>query len=99
MPTLSALGARVTVDAAIEPKGALRQQKLEVEVGEPSTYLDLSGVYNGTHPETGQLLLSADDTRASEADLALTASAGIELAKLKRGDSTSPPRRSPKTAL
>ncbi len=81
------LGARVTVDAAIEPKGVLRQQTLEIEAGEPSTYLDLSGIYNGIHPETGQLLLSADDTRASEADLALTVGQKIETAKLRKGDS------------
>ncbi len=87
VPPLPVLGARVTVGVAIEPKGVLRQQKLEIEAGEPSTYLDLSGIYNGIHPETGQLLLSADDTRASEADLALTISGGIESAKLRKGDS------------
>ncbi len=87
VPSLPVLGARVTVNATIEPKGVLRQQKLEIEAGEPSTYLDLSGIYNGTHPETGQLLLSADDTGASEADLALTVSGGIEPAKLRKGDS------------
>jgi hypothetical protein len=87
VPLLPVLGARVTVDATIEPKGMLRQQKLEIEAGEPSAYLDLSGIYNGIHPETGQLLLSADDTGASEADLALAVSGGIEPAKLRKGDS------------
>jgi hypothetical protein len=87
VPPLPVLGARVTVDAAIEAKGVLRQQKLEIEAGEPSAYLDLSGIYNGTHPETGQLLLSADDTRASEADLAFTVGPKVEIAKLRKGDS------------
>jgi hypothetical protein len=38
-------------------------------------------------PETGQLLLSADDNRESEADLTLTVPKDIDAAKLKPGDS------------
>ena len=87
VPSLPVLGARVTATAAIEPGGSLLQKGIQVEVGEPSIYLDLSGVYSGLHPETGQLLLSADDTRASETDLALTVSPKIEPEKLKQGDS------------
>jgi len=87
VPSLPVLGARVTVTAAIEPEGSLLQQKIEIEVGEPSVYLDLSGIYGGLHPETGQLLLSADDTRASEADLALVVSPRIDTEKLRQGDS------------
>ncbi len=87
VPSLPVLGARVTVIAAIEPGGALLQREIRIEVGEPSVYLDLSGIYGGLHPETGQLLFSADDTRASETDLALAVSPKIEPAKLKQGDS------------
>jgi hypothetical protein len=87
VPSLPVLGARVTVTAAIEPGGLLLQQRIEIEVGEPSLYLDLAGIYGGPHPETGQLLLSADDTRASETDIALFVSPEIKTTKLKQGDS------------
>ena len=87
LPLLPVLGARVTVDVALEPGAVLLQRQIEIEEGEPSTYLDLSGIYAGLSPETGQLLLSADDTRASAADLVLTVPAGIKTAKLEQGDS------------
>lgn len=87
VPALPVVGARVTVTAAIEPGGSLFQRTIQVEVGEPSIYLDLSGIYGGLHPETGQALFSADDTRASETDLALNVSPKIETAKLRQGDS------------
>lgn len=87
LPSLPVLGARVTVSAALEPGGSLLQRTIQIEVGEPSVYLDLSGTYGGLHPETGQLLFSADDTRASETDIALAVSPKIEPAKLKQGDS------------
>jgi len=87
VPPLPVLGARVTVATAIEPGGSLLQQAIRIEVGEPSIYLDLTGVYGGLHPETGQLLFSADDTRASETDLTLTISSKIDTAKLRQGDS------------
>lgn len=87
LPPLPVLGAGVTVGVALEPGSVLLQRQIEIEEGEPSTYLDLSGIYAGLSPETGQLLLSADDTRASEADLVLTVPAGIKTAKLKQGDS------------
>ncbi|HEX5376147.1 MAG TPA: hypothetical protein VFW48_08305 [Solirubrobacterales bacterium] len=87
LPPLPVLGARVTVDVALEPGAVLQQRQIEIEEGEPSTYLDLSGTYAGLSPETGQLLLSADDTRASEADLALTVPPSIKTTKLRIGDS------------
>lgn len=87
LPPLPVLGARVTVGVAHEPGSVLMQRQIEIEEGEPSTYLDLAGIYAGLSPETGQLLLSADGTRASEADLALTVPASIKTAWLKQGDS------------
>ncbi len=86
LPLLPAVGSYAIATVAIEP-GALLQTKLELEPGEPTTYLDLSGIYAGLAPETGQLLLSADDTRASEQDLSLTLPPGIDTTKLKAGDS------------
>jgi hypothetical protein len=88
-----AIGTYVTVTAAFEqaeePKGASRlvQGKLETEPGPPSTYLDLAGVVKEILPDTGQLVLSADDARESEVDLTLTVPKGIVAAKLKPGDS------------
>lgn len=86
VPPLPTLGSYVTVGVAIEPKAVLLQREVETEEGEPSTYPDLSGIYAGLS-ETGQLLLSADDTRASEQDLLLTVPETIKTAKLKVGDS------------
>lgn len=87
LPALPSRGAYVTATVALETDGRLLQRKLEIEPGEPATYLDLSGVYAGLHPETGQLQLSADDTRASEEDLLLSVPAGIDASRLKPGDS------------
>ena len=60
---------------------------VEVEPGPPSTYLDLAGIVKELLPETAQILLSADDSRESEADLTLTVPDGIDAEKLKIGDS------------
>lgn len=75
-----------TLQPAPAPKHALVQRSLEVEP-EPATYLDLAGIVSAVCPATGQLLISADDTRASESDLLLTVPATIKTAKLKVGDS------------
>ncbi|HEU4735840.1 MAG TPA: hypothetical protein VFS48_02280, partial [Solirubrobacterales bacterium] len=48
---------------------------------------DLAGIYAGLDPATGQLLLSSDDTRAGEEDLALTVPEDIDTTKLESGDS------------
>lgn len=87
LPPLPAVGSYATAEVAIEPDASLIQRKIEIEPGEPATYLDLSGIYAGLAPETGKLLLSADDTRASEADLLLTVPAGIDTTKLQPGHS------------
>jgi hypothetical protein len=87
VPPLPAVGSYATVGVAIEQGAVLAQREIEVEPGEPSTYLDLSGICAGLSPETGQLLLSADDTRAGEQDLSLTVPAKIDARKLVAGDS------------
>ncbi len=87
MPELPPRGAYATVEASIEPGADLAQRKIELEPGEPSTYLDLAGIYAGPDPETGQLLLSSDDTRAGKRDLQLTVPARIKTTKLEAGDS------------
>jgi hypothetical protein len=87
LPLLPAPGSRVSVRVGIEADASLVQRELEVEPGEPATYLDLSGIYGGIAAETGQLLFSADDTRAAGQDLALTVSTKIDATKLRQGDS------------
>lgn len=94
-PSLPSIGAYVTVTAGFDrreepplpPADVLVQAKVEVEAGEPSTYLDLAGVPTEIVPETGQLLFSADDAGQSRADLTLTLPASIKAAKLELGDS------------
>jgi hypothetical protein len=68
------------------PKQILVQRSLKAEP-EPATYFDLAGVVSAVCPATGQLLISADDTRSSESDLLLTVPPTIKTAKLKVGDS------------
>jgi hypothetical protein len=87
LPPLPSVGAYASVAVAIEADGALIQRTLDIEPGEPATYLDLAGVYAGVSTDTGKFLLSADDTRASEADLSLTVPAGIATTKLELGHS------------
>jgi hypothetical protein len=83
-PELPQVGTYVTVTAAIDD--GLLQQKLEVESGPPSTYLDLAGIAGKLQPD-GTLAFSADGARESDADLALTVPKNIDAAKLKTGDS------------
>ncbi|HEX6781635.1 MAG TPA: hypothetical protein VF125_06340 [Solirubrobacterales bacterium] len=77
-------------DPGLQPPPAPRrvavQRSLEAEP-EPATYLDLAGVVTGICPATGQLLLSADDLRSSEADLLLAVPAKIRLGALEVGES------------
>lgn len=68
------------------PTQILTQRSLRTEP-EPATYYDLAGVVSAVCPATGQLLISADDTRSSQADLLLAVPASIKTAKLKVGDS------------
>ncbi len=87
VPSLPSLGSYATADVAVEPDGTLVQRTLEIEPGEPSTYLDLAGIYAGLSPETGKFLLSADDTRRVNQDVQLTVPPTIDAARLESGDS------------
>lgn len=87
LPPLPGLGSYVTARVAIEADASLLQRELELEPGEPATYLDLAGIYAGLSPETGQVLISADGSRAGEKDLALAIPPGIDHSLLKPGDS------------
>lgn len=75
-----------TLKPAPEPKQILVQRSLEAEP-EPATYFDLAGIVSAVCPETKQLLISADDLRASEDDLLLAVPDEIETGKLKAGES------------
>jgi hypothetical protein len=87
VPPLPPLGGYATAGVAVEPDGTLVQRTIEVEPGEPATYLDLAGIYAGLSPETGKLLLSADDTRRAGQDVQLTVPPTIDAARLEPGDS------------
>lgn len=98
VPTLPTVGAYVTVIAGFEqrpstvdpsapPLDILVQRSIEIEPGEPTTYLDLAAIVKGVLPETAQLLLSADGAGESEKELTLTVPVKFELAKLELGDS------------
>jgi hypothetical protein len=87
VPTLPATGTYVNVTVGLEPDTTLLQRKIEVEPGEPTTYLDLAGIFREVLPETGQLLFSADGARESEADLTLNVPPTIDTTKLEPGDS------------
>jgi hypothetical protein len=87
VPTLPAIGAYASVTAGFEPEAKLVQRRLEIEPGEPTTYLDLAGIVGEVLLETNQILLSADGVRESEADLTLNVPPTIDAAKLKPGDS------------
>lgn len=69
-----------------KPKTVAVQRSLEVEA-EPATYVDLAGVVSAVCPQTGQLLISADDLRESDADLLLAVRPQLKTAGLKPGDS------------
>lgn len=68
------------------PAKVLTQSSIEAEP-EPATYFDLAGIVSAICPESGELLLSADDLRESGADISLLVPAEFKLAKLKVGDS------------
>ena len=74
-PAASEAAATCAPDPALKPSPAPKriavQRTLKTEP-EPATYFDLAGIVSGICPETGQLLLSADDLRSSGGDLLLT---------------------------
>ncbi len=71
---------------SIESAADLWQETVETEA-EPASYLDLAGMIAAICPATGQILLSADDTRTSGEDLLLTVGPKIKAAKLRVGES------------
>lgn len=75
-----------TLKPASEPKRVVVQRTLETEP-EPATYFDLAGVVSAVCPATKQLLISADDLRASEDDLLLAVPGQFKTGKLKVGES------------
>lgn len=85
-PPTCALDLTQPAPPKIEPAATLWQQRLEVE-GEPSTYTDLAGIVIAVCPESGQLLLSADDIREDNEDIVLAVPPSIDSAKLAIGDS------------
>ena len=64
---------------AIEPLARLWQSSLEVK--DHFDYSDFEGIVIAC-PETGKLVLSADDIREAGSDLTFTAAEGIDLSKL-----------------
>jgi hypothetical protein len=91
-PELPTIGSYVTVTAKLEapqePKDApkLVQDKLEVEPGPPSTYLDLAGVVKEVLTD-GHLLFSADWMGETDSVLTLTVPQKIDSMQLNPGDS------------
>lgn len=81
---LPPIGTHVTVTASFD--SGLWQEKVDMEPGPPSTYLDLAGVVKEVTPD-GHLLFSADDNRESEVDLTLIVPEDLDATKLKPGDS------------
>ena len=69
---------------AIEPLARLWQSSLEVK--DHFDYSDFEGIVMAC-PETGKLVLSADDIREAGSDLTFTAAPGIDLSKLNLGQS------------
>lgn len=75
-----------TLKPAPAPKRIAVQRTFKAE-SEPAAYFDLAGIVSAVCPATGQLLISADDLRASEDDLLLTVPDQLKTAKLKVGES------------
>ena len=71
---------------AIVPRGVLWQSTIS-SGGAPFTSSAFEGIVAGVCAETGQVLISADDTRESGRDLLFTVPAGIKTTKIKIGES------------
>jgi hypothetical protein len=71
---------------AIEPAAILWQRQLKAQ-GAPTTYSDFAGIIEAVCPDTGQLLISADDIRESQHDLIFAVPATIDTTELKVGES------------
>lgn len=71
---------------AIEPKGVLWQRTIQ-SGGAPFTASAFEGIVAGVCPDSGQVLISADDTRESGRDLLFTLPPAIKATKTKIGES------------
>ena len=69
-----------------KPAAVLWQRQFEAD-GAPFTFSDFAGVVTAVCPDEGKLLISADQGRASEAELAFTVPRGIETKELEVGES------------
>lgn len=83
-PQLPAVGAYATVTARIF--SGLWQEKVEIESGEPSTYLELAGIVREVLPD-GHILFSADWSGEGESTFTLTVPQEVDASRLKVGDS------------
>lgn len=91
-PSSCAPAADQTLPIPAAPVSVLWQRRFETE-GAPFTYGDFAGVVTAVCPETGQLLLSADDARESGGNLLFTLPVGegetesVDLTRLSVGSS------------
>jgi hypothetical protein len=89
-PAPPVAGCQATPDdprlEAPRPEKYLWETKAEVD-SEPFDYADLAGILTAICPDSGQLAISADDIRASEADLVLAVPDEIDLGGFEVGDS------------
>jgi len=69
-----------------QPSAILWQRQVKTQ-GKPFTYGDFAGIVEALCPDSGQLLLSADDIRESGHELSFAVPATIETAKLEVGQS------------
>jgi hypothetical protein len=88
-PTASAAGGQscerdssLPAPKATPPAAVLWQRRIDVEAGEPVTYLDLAGIVTAVCRDSGQMLISADGIREAEADLLLAVPSQIDATKL-----------------
>jgi hypothetical protein len=72
---------------AIPPAAVLWQRRIEVEAGDPATYLDLAGVVTAVCRDIGQMLISADGMREAGADLLLAVPSQIDPTRLRIDES------------
>jgi hypothetical protein len=84
VPQLPAVGAYAAVTARIS--SGLWQESIEIEPGEPSTYLELAGIVKEVLPD-GHILFSADWAGEGESTLTLSIPQEVDASRLKAGDS------------
>jgi hypothetical protein len=83
-PTVPRCARAVPPPPAV-PASVLVQDTISL-FGSPGTYADLAGTVQAVCPDTGELVLSADDIRDSGRDLTLSVPAGFDLSRLAMDD-------------